>query len=180
MIRMGEFDKAGDTEGASIIRSSCIASLAHLAVLYHFIGGMQSGSRATMDSLCDAVLDNLGNLTRGSNLGEVTLFDLLLKVLIPHSPSLMTPQLTFSFRQYSWEKAIKVYDSRINSLSVEAGAQLWCWKQIVVEAYDDLQRRIPKFEAPVLTSLALLEDGRSKGSKYPNLMVPGARERYGI
>ena len=50
----------------------------------------------------------------------------------------------------------------------------------MVEAHDDLQRRIPKFEAPVLTSLALLEDGRSEGSKYPNLMVPGARERYGI
>ena len=48
------------------------------------------------------------------------------------------------------------------------------------EACDDLERKLPKREPPVLTSLALLEDGRSEGSKYPNLMVPAAREYYGI
>lgn len=73
-----------------------------------------------------------------------------------------------------------MYDSRISSLSLEEGAQLWCSKEVVEEACDDLERKLPKREPPVLTSLALLEDGRSEGSKYPNLMVPAAREYYGI
>jgi hypothetical protein len=50
----------------------------------------------------------------------------------------------------------------------------------VAEACVGLERKVPKGEPPVLTSLALLEDGRSEGSKYPNLMVPAAREHYGI
>jgi hypothetical protein len=86
MIRLGEFDKANDTEGASIIRSSCIACLAHLAVLYHFMSEMQSGTRATVEGLCDAALDNLGNLTQGMQLEEVSLFDLPLEVSDPRTP----------------------------------------------------------------------------------------------
>ena len=80
MVRLGEFEKTGDAEGASIIRSSCIACLSHLAVLYHFVGEARPSVRVTMNGLCDAVLDNLGNLTRRMKLDEVTLFDLLLKV----------------------------------------------------------------------------------------------------
>jgi hypothetical protein len=55
MIRLGEFDKANDKEGASIVRSNCIACLSHLAVFYHFIGEMRPGERATVDGLCGAV-----------------------------------------------------------------------------------------------------------------------------
>ena len=73
-----------------------------------------------------------------------------------------------------------MYDSRIGSLSLEEAAHLWYWKQVVAEACADLERKVPKNEPSVLTSLALLEDGRSEGSKYPNLMVPAAREHYGI
>lgn len=80
MIHLGEFDKANDTEGASIVRSNCIACLSHLAVLYHFIGEIRPSARETMNGLCDAVLNNLGNLTQGLKLEEVTLFDLLLEV----------------------------------------------------------------------------------------------------
>ena len=84
MIRLAEFEKAGDTEGASIIRSSCIASLAHLAALYDYIGEIQLRARGTVAALCDVALDNLSSLTRGMKLEEVTLFDLLLKVCADH------------------------------------------------------------------------------------------------
>jgi hypothetical protein len=57
MIRLGGFDKANDKEGVSTVRSSCIAFLSHLAVLYYFIGEMRPSERATMNGLCDAVLD---------------------------------------------------------------------------------------------------------------------------
>ncbi|KAF9783456.1 hypothetical protein BJ322DRAFT_153418 [Thelephora terrestris] len=160
MIRLGECENVGDKEGASIIRSSCISCLAHLAVLYHSIGEMQPRARTTVDGLCDAVLDNLGNLSQGMELEDVTVFDLVLKV--------------------SWEKALKIYDSRLNELSVEEGSELWRWRCVVAEAYADMERRLPKREPPILTSLALLEDGRSEGSRYPNLMNPANRKDYGM
>lgn len=50
----------------------------------------------------------------------------------------------------------------------------------MAEACADFERRIPKCEPPALAALASLEDGRSEGSKYPNFMVPAARESYGI
>ena len=75
---------------------------------------------------------------------------------------------------------IKVYGSWISHLSLEESAQLWCWKEIVAEACADFERRISKCEPPILAALALLEDGRSEGSKYPNFMVLAARENYGI
>ena len=84
MVHLGEFDKTDDAEGASIIRSSCISCLAHLADLYHFVGGMQPSARATMNGLCDATLENLGNLTRDLKLEEVTYYDLLLRVSDSH------------------------------------------------------------------------------------------------
>ena len=86
MVHLGEFDKTDDVEGALIIRSSCIACLTHLATLYHFIGGVQPGARATMDGLCDAALENLGDLTQGTKLEDVTYFDLLLRVPDPRIP----------------------------------------------------------------------------------------------
>jgi len=49
-----------------------------------------------------------------------------------------------------------------------------------VEACADFERRIPACEPPMLISLALLEDGTSEGSEYPNLIVHEAREGYGI
>lgn len=83
MIRLGEFEATNDTEGALIIRSSCIACLSHLATLHHFIAEMRPGGGETMDGLCDAVLDNLGSLTQGMKLEEVTHIDFLLGVLRP-------------------------------------------------------------------------------------------------
>lgn len=80
MVYLGEFDKTNDTEGASMIRSSCIACLAHLAALYNFVGEMQPSAAATVNGLCDAALDNLGYLTQDMKLEEVTYLDLLLKV----------------------------------------------------------------------------------------------------
>ena len=80
MIHLGEFYRANDTEGVSIVWSTCITCLSHLAVLYYFIGETRPNARATMNGLCDAALDNLGNLTQGMKLEEVTSFDLLLKV----------------------------------------------------------------------------------------------------
>lgn len=179
MIQLEEFDKTNDTEGALLIRSSCIACLAHLAALYHFIGEMQPDDGARANGLCDAALDNLGELTQGTKLEEVTYLDLLLKVpLFP--PPLAIKSADASVSKYSWTKATRVYDSRIRCLPLGEDARLRYWKDIVAEACMAFERRLPKCEPPILTAMALLEDGRSEGSEYPNFMLPSTRDRYGI
>jgi hypothetical protein len=40
--------------------------------------------------------------------------------------------------------------------------------------------KFPDCEPPLLSSLSLLEDGRTKDSKYPNLLSPQARADLGI
>ena len=85
MIHLGEFDKTNDTEGALVIRSSCIVCLAHLAALCRFVGEMQPDGGARANGLCDAALDNLGKLTQAIKLEEVSYSDLLLKVPVPRT-----------------------------------------------------------------------------------------------
>ena len=85
MVHLGEFDKTNDTEGSLVIHSSCIACLVHLAALCHLVSEMQLDGEARTNGLCDAALDNLGKLTHGMKLEEVTYFDLLLKVPVPRT-----------------------------------------------------------------------------------------------
>lgn len=46
--------------------------------------------------------------------------------------------------------------------------------------YSDFQDGLPHREPPSLFSLALLEDGTTKDSKYPNLMSLEVRAQYGV
>jgi len=73
--RFREYDKAG----ADLIGSSCIACLAHLAVLYEVIGRMYPDAREMCD-LCDSALRRLGNLTSDLHFDEYTYLDLPLGV----------------------------------------------------------------------------------------------------
>jgi hypothetical protein len=46
--------------------------------------------------------------------------------------------------------------------------------------YSDFQARLPGCEPPTIHSLAMLEDGTTEESKYPNLMSVEVRMMYGI
>ena len=46
--------------------------------------------------------------------------------------------------------------------------------------YSDFQAGLPNCEPPMIYSLALMEDGTTEESKYPNLMLAKSRMRYGI
>jgi hypothetical protein len=46
--------------------------------------------------------------------------------------------------------------------------------------YSDFQTRLPDCEPPIVFSLATMEDGTTKDSKYPNLMLAEVRMQYGI
>ena len=73
------FREYGDKNGADVLSSSCIACLAHLAILYEVVcrtdpvaGGLYV--------LCDSALERLGMLTSELQLDEYTYLDLLLGV----------------------------------------------------------------------------------------------------
>jgi hypothetical protein len=66
------------------------------------------------------------------------------------------------------------------SLPLEESVSLRDFRRIVGEAYSDFQAKVPDCKPPIVHSLAALEDFTTEDSKYPNLMVPEVRMRYGM
>lgn len=54
------------------------------------------------------------------------------------------------------------------------------WRIVVVKAYADFQEKIVGLGHASFASLAISLDDLSEGSKFPNLLLPGEREPYGI
>ena len=73
------FREYGGTSAADMITSSCIACLAHLAILYEVACRTDPAAREMYD-VCDSALRKLGVLTSELYLEEYTHFDLLLGV----------------------------------------------------------------------------------------------------
>lgn len=73
------FREHGGTSAADVISSSCIACLAHLAILYEVISRTDPVA-GEMYTFCDSALRRLGMLTSELCLEEYTHFDLLLGV----------------------------------------------------------------------------------------------------
>ena len=63
-----------------MLGSSCIACLAHLAMLYEVVGRTSPVARPEMYNLCDSALQRLGTLTSELRFDEYTYLDLLLGV----------------------------------------------------------------------------------------------------
>ena len=74
------FRERGDKCGAEVLGSSCIACLAHLAILYEVVGRTDPVARPEMYNLCDSALQRLGTLTSELRFDEYTYLDLLLGV----------------------------------------------------------------------------------------------------
>lgn len=72
-----------------------------------------------------------------------------------------------------------MFDARLTSATLEHGTKLRHWKEIVAEVYVDIEKKLPE-EIPDLAIKAGWVDGRTEGSRYPNLLLPGMGERYGI
>jgi hypothetical protein len=66
------------------------------------------------------------------------------------------------------------------SLPPEESASLRNYRKIVGAKYSDFQARVPGCEPPIIVSLAASEDGTTKDSKYPNLMLDEVRMQHGI
>lgn len=81
LISVKQFRERGDNNGADMINSSCIACLAHLAVLYEVVCRADPVAREICD-LCDLALERLGILTSKLYFNEYTYLDLLLGVRV--------------------------------------------------------------------------------------------------
>ena len=72
------------------------------------------------------------------------------------------------------------FKARTSALPVEETTVLVQWWKVVADAYTSYKERLPDCEPPLLSSLSLLEDGRTEDSSYPNLLSPQARAEVGI
>lgn len=82
--------------------------------------------------------------------------------------------------QVSLEKVVGIFDARLVKVPLEHGQKLRRCRQAVVELYLDLVRRLPEAHLPTLGKRVLGEDGRTEGSRYPNLILHQERRLYGI
>ena len=69
-----------DENGVNVIGSSCIACLAHLAILCEVVSRVDPAAEVEMCNLCDSALKGLGTLTSQLHFDEYTYLDLLLAV----------------------------------------------------------------------------------------------------
>lgn len=72
------------------------------------------------------------------------------------------------------------FKARTSVLPVEETATLVRWWKVVSDAYTIYREKLPDCEPPLLSSLSLLEDGRTEDSTYPNLLSPQTRAGLGI
>ena len=72
------------------------------------------------------------------------------------------------------------FKTRTSVLPVEEATTLIRWWKVVADAYTSYKEKLPDSEPPLLSSLCLLEDGRTEDSKYPNLLSPQTRADLGI
>ena len=78
----------------------------------------------------------------------------------------------------SWKRALDTIDARVE-LNLENGS-LSNWEAVIGKAYADFQANFLGPGHNSFASSVLSVDGRSEGSNFPNLIVPGERERYGL
>jgi len=54
------------------------------------------------------------------------------------------------------------------------------FRKVVGDKYSDFRVRLPDCRPPLMYALGMLEDGTTEESRYPNFMLPEAREEYGL
>ena len=88
-----------------------------------------------------------------------------------------TESLIAGITQASWRKALGVFDARLATVSLEDGKKLRHWKEVVAGVYSDFAAKLPNAELPPLATRAFWEDGRTEGSRHPNLLLPHRKNR---
>jgi len=74
------FREQGDENGTDVSCDSCVACLAHLAILYDVVCRTDPAAGSEMYGFCDSALERLGMITSEHRTEEYTCHDLLLGV----------------------------------------------------------------------------------------------------
>ena len=180
MENLERFIELTDTSGVGTIWTSCVTSLGHLAALCHLLGQTVPGLGSSMFDLCDLTLDKLANLSHEVHIEEYSHFDVLTGVRILLAPPLCGKALTGNATQISWKRALDTIDALVESRPHAESGPLRYWRAAIGKAYTDTHLNPLEDGPDPLISSALSIDGRTEGSRYPNLLLPEDRARHGL
>jgi len=172
--------EVGSSSSVEAIWTCCITCLAHLVALSHLLSQGVPNLRSSMDDLCNLTLAKLGDLSREVHIELCSYLDVLTEVDIFAVFLRMSKVLTGNADQISWKRALDTIDVRIGLCSRAESESLRYWRVVIGEAHADLQARLLECGPSQLISSAMLIDGRTKDSKFPNLLVRAGRESYGL
>jgi len=92
----------------------------------------------------------------------------------------MSKALTGGADQVSWKRALDTVDVRIGLCSHTESESLRYWRELIGKVHVDFQANLLKCGPSPLMSSALLVDGRTEDSEFPNLLLDSGREPYGL
>ena len=180
MGNLQRFTEVEDNSGVETIWTCCVTCLGHLAALSHLISQREPTLRSPMDGLCDMTLAKLGNLSREVRVEVYSYFDVLTEVRILLVLLWTSKTLTLGADQVSWKRALDTIDTRIGLCSHTESELLRYWRGLIGKVHADFQANLLKCGPSPLMSSALLVDGRTEDSEFPNLLLPSGREPYGL
>ena len=180
MRNLQRFIEVEDNSGAETIWTCCITCLAHLSALSHFVSQAELTLTSSMDDLCDMTLDKLGDLAREVRVEDYSYFDVLTVVRVSAMSLRMSRELTKNADQISLERALDTIDARIELRSHAESESLRYWRVVIGRVHGNFQTNLRGSGPVPLMSLALLEDGRTDDSSFPNLLLHAGREAYGF
>lgn len=146
----------------------------------HLISRPAPALIGSIDGLCDLALEQLADLSREVHVEEYSHFDVLTGVRTLAVLLRISEALTKNTNQISWRRALDTLDARIGSRSRSESEPLRRWREVIEKAYADFQEKLPGYQPSLFASLALVEDGRTEDSVFPNLMLAAEREPYGL
>lgn len=180
MGNLQRFIELGDRSGAEMIWTCCVSCLGHLTALSHLISQREPALRESMEGLLDLTLNRLGGLSRKVRVELYSYFDVLTGVCILTAFLQISKVLTEDVGQISWKRALDALDVRIGLCSHPEIESLRYWRGIIGKVHADFQTNLPGSGPSQILSSALLVDGRTEDSDFPNLLPYAAREPYGL
>ena len=133
-----------------------------------------------MNDLCDLTLEKLEDLSREVHVEVYSYFDVLTGVRTLALFLRTSNVLTECANQVSWTRALDTIDARIGLCSATESESLRHLRGVIGKVHADFQANLQGCGPSPVLSVAVLLDGRTADSKYPNLMLHSGREAYGL
>lgn len=175
------FTELGDTSGVETIWACCIMCLGHLTALSHLISQREPALANSMNDMCDLALDKLGDLSSEVHVEVYSYFDILTRVRTVVVLPRTSKALTEGANQISLKRGLDTIDARLGLCSHAENESLRYLRGVIGKVHADFQANLQGCCGPSwILSGAVLVDGRTADSKYPNLILHSGREPYGL